>query len=177
MAGRLAEPHVPRDHGAVHLPGKKSLQLLGHLNGQVGSTVEHGQQHALERQLRVHVFLDHAHGRHQLAQSLERVILALERNQKAVRCAQAVERQQAERRRAVDEHIIVFVLDLVEHELEPRLAVIHCDQIELCTRKIDVCADDIDPFGLDDTRFRIRVLGYDQIIDRCFERTRIDAEA
>ena len=153
------------------------FDLLDHLNGQVGSTVEHGQQHALERQLRIHVFLDHAHGRHQLAQSLERVILALERNQKAVRCAQAVERQQAERRRAVDEHIIVFVLDLVEHELEPRLAVIHCDQIELCARKIDICADDIDPFGLDDTRFRIRVLGYDQIIDRCFERTRIDAEA
>ena len=50
-----------------------------------------------------------ADGLHQVGQALERVILALHRNQHAIRGAQAVEREQRQRRRTVQEDEIVIV--------------------------------------------------------------------
>ena len=47
-AGRLGQAHRAGNHRGVHLAGKIALDLFRHLVGQIGASVEHGQQHALQ---------------------------------------------------------------------------------------------------------------------------------
>ena len=90
MAGGLAEPDVPGDDRGVDLTGEVSLHLFRHLDGQVGAAVVHGQQHPFDGDAGVELLLHDADGGQQVAQSLQGVILALNRDQHRVRRTQAV---------------------------------------------------------------------------------------
>ena len=75
--------------------------------------------HTIVRDLerRIEVALDEVDVAQQLAEPLERVVLALDRNQHLVRRVETVDGQQTERRRTVDEDVVV----VVEHGVD-RLA-------------------------------------------------------
>ena len=66
---------------------------------------------------RVQVLLHQLDVAQELAQALQGVVLALDRDQHLGGRGQAVDGQQAERGRAVDEHEVVVVADLVERAL------------------------------------------------------------
>src|SRR5690606_19372412 len=85
------------------------LGLLRHLLGQVETTVEHGEEDPLDLQRRVQVLLNDADGVEQLRKPLERVELALDRDQHGVRGRQGVEGQHAQRGRRVDQDEVVAI--------------------------------------------------------------------
>src|SRR3984893_13300817 len=51
--GRLREADIARDDGAKHLVAEVRDELRAHLVGEVVAGVEHGAQHALDRELRI----------------------------------------------------------------------------------------------------------------------------
>ena len=102
---RLAQAHVARDDRVEDV--EVLLHLVGHLVGQVVARVEH--RRARSPRPRASAFMP-PRTRSIVAMSarqpLERVVLALHRHEHAVGRGQRVDREDAERRRAVDEHVL-----------------------------------------------------------------------
>ena len=84
-----------------------SADLVHDLSGQLGTGVIHDQDDGADLQVRVEVPLHQINVAQQLTDTFEGVVLALDRYEHLPRCAQRVDRQQAERWRAVDEDKIV----------------------------------------------------------------------
>jgi hypothetical protein len=114
--------------------------LAGDLVGELGAAVVHRQQDRRDVQARVEVGAHEVDVAQQLAEALQRVVLALDRDQHLVRRDERVDRQQPERRRAVDEHVIH--VELVERRRreglpQPVLPGHHADELDLCAGQVD----------------------------------------
>ena len=107
--GRFGEPDIARDHGLEDAVAEVLAGVGGDLSRQVESGVEHGEQHTIDVQGRVERFLHALHRRHQLRKPLEREVLALQRNEQRVGRDEHVERDQRQRRRAIDEDVVVAI--------------------------------------------------------------------
>src|SRR5207248_8707452 len=68
---------------------------------------------------------------------LQRVVLALDRDQHLLRRDERVDRQQAERRRAVDEDVVVLHGTRLDRAGQPGLPGHHGDQLDLRTGEVD----------------------------------------
>ena len=79
-----------------------------------------------------------ADGVDQIGQAFERKILALHRDEHALCAAQAVEREHGERRRAVDEDVVVLVGNLCQCVAQAVFAPIKVNQLNLGARQIAV---------------------------------------
>jgi hypothetical protein len=125
VARRFGQAHVTRHDGAEHLVAEVLQQLPGDLVAEVVADVVHGAQQALHRQLRVDRGLHGPDRLEQLAEPIEGVELALDRDQHAVGRGQRIQRQYAQTRRTVDQHVVVPRLDRFERvaqaEFAPRL--------------------------------------------------------
>ena len=104
-ARRLAEAHAARDHGVEDELREVLAHLALDVARQACAPVVHGQQHARHGQPRVELALDEAQRVEQAGEALERVVLGLDRNDHAVGRDQRVDRQRAERRRAVQQRV------------------------------------------------------------------------
>src|ERR1019366_2552773 len=100
------------------------LQLRRDLLRERVARLVHGAQQALDLEPRIEGLAYLAYGLYQVAQALQRVVLALHRNHHRLGRDQAVEREQIERRRAVEQNEVVFRRDRAQCRLEPRLAVL-----------------------------------------------------
>ena len=129
MAGGLAEAHIPGDHRAVDLPREEPLDLLRHLNRQIGPAVKHGQQHPLQLQLGIQCPPDRPDGVHQVTEPLQGKILALHRHQGAVCGAEAVEGQQLQGGRAVHEYVVIAGGQLLQGPAQQVLPVLGPHQL------------------------------------------------
>ena len=154
MAGRLGQTDVARNDRREDLAGKVPPHLLCHLIGEIRAAVVHRQQHAEHADAWVQPPLDGAQRGHQVAQALQREIFALHGDQHAVRRAQGVERQQLQRGRAVDEDIVVFVLELLQRVFQTEFALLQLDQLHARAREVGAGGDDVAEVGVDDGFFR-----------------------
>ncbi len=73
----------------------------------------------------------------QLSQALQRVVLALDRDQDLLARDERVDRQQAQGRRAVDEDVVQRLLVRRDRPLEPALTCDQRDQFDLRTGEVD----------------------------------------
>ena len=78
---------------------------------------------------------------HEVSETFEREVLALGRDEHAGRRDEGVERQEAQRRRAVDQDDLDAWGDDGEALLEQSLAVRHPGELDLCSRQVDVGRD------------------------------------
>ena len=78
------------------------------------------------------------HRAHQRAHAFQREIFALNRNQHAVRRAERVERNHAQRRRAVDKDIVKPIPHAFQHVGHDALAVFHIRQLNFRARQPDI---------------------------------------
>ena len=85
---------------------KNSRTSRRHLLPQVRALVVHRQQHALDVERGIERRADAAHRADEIGEPLEREVLAVERNEHGVGGDERVEREEAERGRAVDEDVI-----------------------------------------------------------------------
>ena len=99
--------------------------------------VVHRREDALNLHFRVQVLTDHRQRVLELDEPAERQILALDWNDDPVRGDERVDRQQPERRRRVDEDVVVLRLDADERLLERTLAADHRRERELGAGKVD----------------------------------------
>ncbi len=109
MAGGLAEPDVAWDHRFVDLAGEHFADLFDHLLGEVRPLVVHRHDDPIDGQAGVQP-LPHERDRlHQLRNPFQGQVLALHGDEHGVGRGQRVEREQAQRGRAVDEDLAVTV--------------------------------------------------------------------
>ena len=107
VTGRLRQADAARDDGLVDHRSEMSADLRRDFGRQVRPGVEHREQDSLDREVRVQVVPNQVDRGGELAEALEGVVLALDRDQHRVGGGEGVDGQEAERRRAVDQDVVV----------------------------------------------------------------------
>src|SRR4030095_1124068 len=139
------------------------------------------------------IALDQANSIEELAQALESVVLALNRNKNRVGRGQRIECEKAERRRAVEEYVIVFIANRAQCRAKPVFTSHETDELDLCATEFLIGSneiekgdfrwsnrlpniplidqhfiDSLDPFALEDpkpaTGIRLRI----KVDEKCF---------
>jgi len=100
---------------------------LRHLDSQVGSAVEHGQQNAFNLEMWIHIPADNTHGVHQVTEALQGVILSLQGYQQGICSAQGVEGQKLQGRGTIDENVVVVFPYTVQGVAQQKLPVCQLD--------------------------------------------------
>jgi hypothetical protein len=132
----LREPDVPGHDGLEDLRAEVLACVGRDLLGEVEPVVVHREEHTVDGQSGVDAPLDQVDGVEELRDALERVVLALERDQQGVGGRHHVERDQAERRRAVDEHEVVVPEDRPQRVAHHAVAPLPVDELDLCPREV-----------------------------------------
>lgn len=96
------------------LPPKYFLTSWHDLQGKIRSSVEHAENNPLDLQLWIQALFDKFDRTDQLTDTFERIKFTLDRNQNAVYRRERIDRQKSQRRRAIDEDVIVIILDLIQ---------------------------------------------------------------
>ena len=114
----------------------------------------------------------------QVGEALERIVLALHRNDHAMRRAQTVQGQHRQRWRAVDEHEIVAIRDLSQSIAQAILAPIELHQLDFRTGKVAIRRQDIVLSRLGSNTYSRQFGEPDQqVVNRVLERPLVDAAA
>ena len=87
VARRFGETDIARDHRTVEFVAEVLLQIGRYIQRERAARIVHRAQQSFDFQLRIQMRTHAADGLDQIGQALERVILALHRNQHAVRGA------------------------------------------------------------------------------------------
>jgi hypothetical protein len=99
--------------------------------------------------------LDEVHGVEQLRDPLERVVLALKRDEERIGCGEHVDRDQPEWWWAVNQHVVVAVAYRFERRPHRLIAVRAADELDLCPREVRSRGDDVEVLELDRLNDRI----------------------
>src|SRR3954447_2006466 len=167
IANRLADLRVEDEIAEV------LLQDLDRLPRVQRPAVVHRREDPLDPDLRVQVLADHRKCVFELDESAQREVLALHRDDHAVRRDECVDRQQAERRRRVDQDVVVRVPDGRERLLQRALAADHAGQRELGAGEVDRRDRDVDLTMLD--HFLDRQPVHQHVEHRALDRVRVQA--
>ena len=154
-------------------------QLVEHVAREIGPAVVERRQEAEDLQALVQLEPDRVDDLDEVRQALHRVVLRLDRDDHAVRGDQAVDGQQAEVRRAVDQRVVVALpkpaLERVAQEL---LAAEHREQLALGRGEVDVRRRDVDALGLRRPDDLVDRRAPDEDIGhRHLDRVEVDAQA
>src|SRR3990172_226126 len=176
--GRLREAHVARDDAPIDDPGKVLAHVVHHLGRQVHTLVHHGEDDALDLELRVEARAHPAHGRQELAHPGEGEELALERDQDGIGGDEGVESEKPQRRRTVDKDVVVRARDGREELAESELAARLVDELDFRSRQVPFRGEH---FERDELRVLDEGFGggpfYQTPVDRLRQLTRVDPEA
>ncbi len=121
--------------------------------GKIGAIVHHGQQDSVNRQLGIGVcpyLLDRLK---QLCHCFCRQVLRLNRDDYTVCGGQSVQRQHTERRTAVNQNIVIIVLDLTQICFHHALATHRCHKIVFGGFQIHIGRQQIHALGVLDDAF------------------------
>ena len=170
MARRFAEADVARNHGAEDFLLEELPHVVGDLLAEVRAFVDHREEHAIDVERGVERGADAAHRADEIGEAFEREVLAVQRNQHGVGGDERVQREQAERRGAIDEDVIVLVAERRDEGAQPFLAVGECDELDLGAGEIAVGRDEAQAIdaGRDDERGGggKRNVGGQRVVDR-----------
>ena len=150
MAGGLRQPHVPGNHRGKDLAREVALDLLRHLEGEVGPAIVHGQQQPLQGDGGVQPPLHDADGGQQVAEAFQGIVFALDRHQHGIRRAQAVEGEQFQGGGAVNEDEVIVCLHLGQGVLQPILPAVQGDHLHRSPGQPFVGRQHIAVLGVDD---------------------------
>ena len=151
VARRLGQAHVARDHGLVDLFAEEFAHLVHDLIGQLRAPVIHGHDDALYAQLRIEALVAHFDAAHEIGDALERVILALHRDEHAVGRDERIDRQQLERRRTVDEDEVIVRLHRSKRVFHDVFPLRRADELDRAAGEIHICRQHVAVFRAADT--------------------------
>src|SRR5580698_4157769 len=135
---RLGEPYIARNDDIEELVAEMLLELLRHLLLQRDARVEHDPQQPDHLQVAIQVRVHLLDRVDEVRQPLQREVFALHGYDDAIRRAQAVERQQRQSRRAIDQDEIVVIRDFRQRVAQYPFTTFHAHQFDLGTRQLAV---------------------------------------
>src|SRR5664279_867673 len=177
VARGLRQADVARNDSVEDLVAEVRLQLVADLRLQSDARVEHHAQDADDLERRVEVCMDLLDRVDEIGQSLESEVFALHRHDHAVRAGQAVQREQAEARRAIDEDEVVFGRG-DERATQSLVAAFESHQFDLRAGQLTIRTDDV-VAGLRAclSRFGDSRVFEQHVVHAELERTLVDARA
>ena len=137
VARRLAEPDVSWDDGFEDLTREVAMDFLADLHGHAGPTIEHGQHDPADVERRIQPLPNELDGLQQVREPLERVELALQRNDDAIGGDERVDCEEPQGWRTIDDGPPV-IIRRGQSALEPALALLDPDQLDLGADQVDV---------------------------------------
>ena len=147
IARRLGDSDAARDHRLEDHLGEVGAQLRLDVLGQPRALVVHRDQQARDLQPRVELAADQAQRLEELDQPLERQVLGLHRDDHAVGGDQGVDRDRAERRRAVEEGAGEALADRAEPFAQAGLGALDAGELDRGARQVDVGGDQPEVVG------------------------------
>src|SRR2546422_2338023 len=139
VARRFRKPNVPWNDGIEHLSGKVPVHLVANLEREARPAVEHREHDPQDIETRVELLSHEPHGLlEEMGQPFERVELTLEWHEDAIGGHQSVDRQETQRRWAIDDDVVVGSSDRLQRRAQLVLASINADQLDLGSDEIDV---------------------------------------
>jgi len=129
VARRLTQADVARNHRAIDTITEELPHFLNHLAGQIGAVVVHRQQHAFDSEVGIEGSSHPLDGLHELTDSLECQVFALQRDQHRVRGYKGVQSEETQRRRAVDEDVVIEFTDFFDLALQYEFTTVPVDHI------------------------------------------------
>ncbi len=144
----LAELDRVADDAVEDVVVADDAQLVEHVAREVRPAVVERRQQSEDPQVAVQLEPDRVDDLDQVVEALHRVVLRLDRDDHAGRRDQAVDRQQPEVRRAIDEDVVVGGDLALERLAQDLLATERGEQLALGRREVDVRGRDVDSRGL-----------------------------
>ena len=134
--------------GAAALAGfaEELLDVAGHFGRELRARFVQAEHDAGQLQPVVEPLVHQADRLEQLAQAVQREEVGLQRQEDIVHGREGVDREDAERRRAVDEHVVEIVGGFDELVAEDHFAADHAGQLDFGGGQIDVRGGDEEVF-------------------------------
>ena len=139
----FGQAHRARDSGVRDEIREVPPHLVDYLKREPVTSILHRQHDRQYLDSVVQASSDRVNCREQLSQALEGVVLALHRNDDPVSCRESVDRQQSERRWAVDKDRVV-VANRTKGMSEPILAGHQRHELDLSPRHVGAGWDDVE---------------------------------
>ena len=115
------------------------------LDRQLCPRIIHGQQHPFDHQIRVKELLDETDRQQQLRDALQRIIFTLHRDHHRISRGERIGVEQAQRRRTVDDDVIITRLDRIELLFQQLfLAALKAHHFQIGAGQGDVRRNDVD---------------------------------
>ena len=139
VAGSFRETDVAWNDGIQHLPWKVSVDLVTDLEREARTTIEHREQDSQEIETRIQLLSHELHRLlEQMSQPLERVKLALQWDEDPVCRDERVDGQEPERRRTIDDDVVIGGRKRFERVPETVLAPLDSHELDLGADEVDV---------------------------------------
>lgn len=160
MTRGLPESNVAGNPRLEELRPKERRQIGTNLSRECRPLVEHGDHHTLDLQARILLPPNLPNRPHELRNALEREVFALNGNKHAVRGNQRVDRQQVQRRWAVDQNVVKILGNRLKGARHPLVAIFRGGQLECHPDEVAACRRQQEPphlGGNDDVGQRLPV--------------------
>ena len=118
MTWRFAKSNVARNDRGQNLIAEKPLEVGHYLVGKIGAIVVHREQNTLDFEMGIAGLADLLTRLQQFRNAFEGEIFSLDGNNDAVGRDQGVYRKDVERRRAIDEDVVIVGLDGCQRGLQ-----------------------------------------------------------
>ena len=130
VAGRFGELDASWDHGSEDEFGEVVAQLPLDVLGEAGALIVHGDQQTRQLQRRVQLTADQRQRVEELDQALERQVLRLDRDDHPIGGGEGIDRDRAERRRAVEQRVGEAIPDRAEPAPQAALRALDPRQLD-----------------------------------------------
>ena len=140
VAGRFGQAHIAGNDGVKHPVAIVALELVAHLLLQGDARIEHDPQQADQAQIAIEIGVYELDGVGEIGQPLQREIFALHGHDHALGRAQAVEREQAQGGRAVDEDEVVIPAHRRQGVFQALFTLFKLNQLHLSARQLAIGA-------------------------------------
>ena len=156
---------------------EETREFLHDLAAVRGLRLVHAEHHAADLERRVEALREDLDRLEQLREALHREELRLHRHHDLVGEAEAVERQHAEARRAVDQHEVELAADLLEALAEDAVAVGMRRKLGLGAREVGGRREQPEVVAHLDEALADVAVGLDErVVDGLADRAAVDAE-
>src|SRR2546423_700932 len=133
----FAQLHGALDDAAEDVVVADDPKLVEHVLREVRSAVEEGRQEAQDLEVPVELHPDHVDDLDEVVEPLHRVVLGLDRDDHVVGRDQAVDRQQSQVRRAVDQDVFVDIGLSLDRVAEDLLTSERSEELGFRRRQVD----------------------------------------
>lgn len=178
-AGGFGESNVAGDDRLEDFRAEVFAGVGDDLAGEIEASVVHGEEDAIEGQVRIYALLNAVNGVEELGKAFQRIIFALDRDKDGVRGGEHVDGEESERGRAVDEDEVIAIADWGEGFAHSELSIGAIDELYLGAGEVGSSGRDVEVRELNcaEDDFVERALADECIVDGAPERFACQADS